>query len=118
MANIPLREKRNNIQLPPARVARREESELYIERAKIAASEGRFDVARVFCDKARAVNPESLHPLYVLARVEEAGFGDLDAAMELYQKVIALSGYDGANPYCAAARQALSKLASGGNPQG
>jgi hypothetical protein len=86
------------------------EVDLYLKRARLAADEERFDVARVFCEKARALDPESLDVLFTLAQICEVGFSDGDAAIGLYQKIIARAGYDGANPYCAAAREALAGL--------
>lgn len=86
------------------------EVDLYLKRARLAADEERFDVARVFCEKARALDPESLDVLFTLAQIYDVGFSDGDAAIGLYQKIIARAGYDGANPYCAAAREALADL--------
>jgi len=100
------------------RVAQRDESELYLQRARLAAAEERFDVARVFCEKALVADPDNLSALLVLARIEQIGSGHEDRAIALYQKVIARSGYDGSNPCCAAAREALSLLGSGGKRQG
>ena len=93
------------------RLDRSAEVDLYLKRARLAADEERFDVARVFCEKARAVEPESLDVLFTLAQIFEIGFSDSDAAIALYQKIIAKAGYDGSNPFCAAAREALSGLA-------
>jgi tetratricopeptide (TPR) repeat protein len=100
------------------RVEQREEADLYLQRARLAAAEERFDVARVFCEKALAVDPDHLAALLVLARIEEAAAGGQDRAIALYQKVIARSGYDGSNPCCTAAREALSLLGSAGKNQG
>jgi hypothetical protein len=36
----------------------------------------------------------------------------VSAAVTAYGKVITLAGYDGENPYCAAAREALDNLVS------
>ena len=94
------------------RVERSDEVELYLRRARMAAEEERFDVARVFCEKARSIEPESFDVLFTLAQVCEIGFSDGDAAIALYQRIIAKAGYDGANPYCAAAREALAELAT------
>lgn len=88
------------------------EVDLYLKRARLAAEEERFDVARVFCEKARAIEPESLDVLFTLAQICEIGFSDGDTAIALYQKIIARAGYDGANPFCAAAREALAELAT------
>jgi hypothetical protein len=94
------------------RLERSAEVELYLRRARMAADEERFDVARVFCEKARAIEPESLDVLFTLAQICEIGFSDGDAAIALYQRIIAKAGYDGTNPYCAAAREALAGLAT------
>ena len=88
------------------------EVDLYLKRARLAADEERYDVARVFCEKARALEPESLDVLFTLAQIREVGFSDGDGAIALYQRIIARAGYDGANPYCAAAREALLELAT------
>jgi tetratricopeptide (TPR) repeat protein len=93
------------------RAHRHAEVDLYLKRARLAADEERFDVARVFCEKARAVEPESLDVLFTLAQICEIGFSDSDTAIALYQKIIAKARYDGSNPFCAAAREALSELA-------
>jgi hypothetical protein len=95
--------------LPP-RHDRSAEVDLYLKRARLAADEERFDVARVFCEKARAIEPESLDVLFTLAQIFQVGFSDGDTAIGLYQKIIARAGYDGANPYCAAAREALAEM--------
>lgn len=86
------------------------EVDLYLRRARLAAEEERFDVARVFCEKARALDPESLDVLFTCAQICEAGSSDADTAIALYQRIIARAGYDGANPFCAAAREALAAL--------
>jgi lipopolysaccharide biosynthesis regulator YciM len=118
MKSISLSEKLAGLRLMASRVGRVEEAELYLKRARLAAREERFDVARVFCEKAREADPANLAVLICLAQIHEAGFSDWGAAIELYQRVIARAGYDGNNPYCAAARAALSSLARSGNPQG
>lgn len=100
------------------RVGHIQEAELYLRRARLAAEEERFDVARVFCEKALEADPSNLAVLISLAQIHEIGFSDPDAAIELYQKVIARAGYDGNNPYCAAARKALSSFARSGKSQG
>ena len=88
------------------------EVDLYLRRARLAAEEERFDVARVFCEKARAIEPENLDVLFTLAQICAIGFSDGDTAIALYQKIIARAGYDGGNPFCAAAREALAELAA------
>jgi tetratricopeptide (TPR) repeat protein len=118
MKTTVLSEKLSGLKLLSPRVGHAEEAELYLQRARLAAREERFDVARVFCEKAREADPDSLSALYTLARIEEVGFGRADAAIALYQKIIARSGYEGSNPYCAAAREALCALARAGNRQG
>ncbi len=118
MRAISLSEKLAGFRLLAQRVGRVEEAELYLRRARIAAGEERYDVARVFCEKARAADPSNLAVLICLARIHEDGFSDRSAAIELYQKVIARAGYDGSNPYCAAAREALSSVARSGKSQG
>ncbi len=105
-------EKFGSLKIRAPRVPPSQEAELYLRRARLAAGEERFDVARVFCEKARAIEPENLEVLFFLARVLDAGFGDADAAITLYQKIIARAGYDGSNPFCAAAREAVADLAS------
>lgn len=105
-------EKFGSLKIRAARVPRSEEVDLYLRRARLAAAEERFDVARVFCEKARAIDPENLEVLFFLARVLDVGFRDTDAAIALYQRIIARAGYDGTNPYCAASREAVSELAT------
>jgi tetratricopeptide (TPR) repeat protein len=117
MKTISLTERLASRLLSP-RVGRMEEAELYLQRARLAASEERFDVARVFCEKAREADPANLAALICLAQIHQAADADWDAAIDLYQKVIARAGYDGSNPYCVAAREALSTLLRSGNSQG
>ncbi len=112
MKPTPLPGKLASLRILSPRVERSAEVDLYLKRARLAADEERFDVARVFCEKARSIEPESLDVLFTLAQVVEVGFSDGDAAIALYQKIIAKAGYDGANPWCAAAREALASLAS------
>jgi len=101
-----------SLRLHPSRADRSAEVDLYLRRARLAADEERYDVARVFCEKAHAIEPDSLDVLFTLAQIREVGFSDGDGAIALYQRIIARAGYDGANPYCAAAREALLELAT------
>jgi hypothetical protein len=112
MKTTPLPGKLANLRILPPRGARSAEVDLYLKRARLAADEERFDVARVFCEKARSIEPESLDVLFTLAQIWDVGFSDGDAAIALYQKIIAKAGYDGTNPFCAAAREALLALAA------
>jgi tetratricopeptide (TPR) repeat protein len=89
------------------------EARLYLQRALKAAAEERFDVALVFCGKALDVEPGNLGARLLAGRLYDHASHDVDRAVEAYRKVIALAGYDEANPYCAAARQALDALATG-----
>jgi tetratricopeptide (TPR) repeat protein len=113
-----LSEKLNELISRASRDSRAAEAGLYLRRAKIAAAEERYDVARVFCQKAIETDAQNLEALFCLARTLDVGFGETDAAIALYQKIIALAGYEGANPCCAAAREALSALGNAGNRQG
>lgn len=112
MKPTPLPGKLASLRILSPRVERSAEVDLYLKRARLAADEERFDVARVFCEKARSIEPESLDVLFTMAQIVEIGFSDGDAAIALYQRIIAKAGYDGANPWCAAAREALASLAS------
>lgn len=112
MKTTPFPGKLGSLKSLSPRAARSAEVDLYLKRARLAADEERFDVARVFCEKARSIEPESLDVLFTLAQICDVGFSDGDAAIAIYQKIIAKAGYDGANPYCAAAREALSALAA------
>ena len=76
----------------------------------LAASEERFDVALVFCAKAIEVAPRHLAARLLAARIHDKGLNDLEAAVAGYKKVIALAAYDGSNPLCVAAREALDAL--------
>jgi tetratricopeptide (TPR) repeat protein len=87
------------------------EARLYLQRALKAASEERYDVALVFCGKALDVEPGNLGARLLSGRLYDHA-RDIDRAVDAYRKVIALAGYDEANPYCAAARQALDALAT------
>jgi tetratricopeptide (TPR) repeat protein len=97
----------------PSRTSSAGEARLYLQRALKAAAEERFDVALVFCGKALDVEPGNLGARLLAGRLYDHAHKDVDRAVEAYQKVISLAGYDEANPYCAAARQALDALATG-----
>ena len=60
--------------------------------------------------KAIHVEPRHLAARFLIARIHDKGLGDLEAAVAGYKKVIALSGYDGQNEHCVAARDALDAL--------
>jgi len=86
------------------------EAQLYLQRALHAATEERFDVALVFCRKALDVAPSNLAARFLAGQLYDHVLHDVDRAVEAYRKVIVLSGYDTANPYVAAAREALDAL--------
>jgi hypothetical protein len=90
------------------------EISLYYRRACLAAAEERFDDAMIFCSKAVALRSGHLPTRLLVAQIHDRGLGDVEAALESYRKVISLAGYDGGNPYCAAARAAIDRLARGG----
>jgi tetratricopeptide (TPR) repeat protein len=96
--------------LIPSRDAVAEESLLYYRRACLAASEERYDVALVFAAKAIHLDPQHLPTRLLVAQIYDRGLSDVESAIRAYNKVIALSGYEGSNPYCAAAREALDAL--------
>jgi len=96
----------------PLRDDTEEEAQLYYRRACLAASEERYDVALVFAGKALNLDPRHLPTRLLVAQIQDRGLQDVEAAIRGYKKVIALSGYDGANPYCSAARSALDHLVS------
>ena len=89
----------------PGEVAR-----LYYRRACLAATEERYDVALIFCEKALERDPLHLPTRLLVAQIHDRGLNDLDSAVRGYGKVITLAGYDEENPYCAAAREALDAL--------
>ena len=101
---------RNLSQLLPGQTDRSQEADLYYRRACLAAAEERFDVALVFCSKAVHVEPRHLAARLLLARIQDKGLGNFEAAVAGYKKVIALSGYDANNALCVAAREALDAL--------
>src|SRR5262245_19332906 len=86
------------------------EADLYYRRACLAAAEERYDVALVFCSKAVEVAPRHLASRLLLAKIHDRGLNNLEAAIAAYRKVIALAGYDGENPHCIAAREALDLI--------
>jgi tetratricopeptide (TPR) repeat protein len=86
------------------------EAQLYLQRALHAASEERYDVALVFCGKAIDVAPGNLAARFLAGQLYDHVLHDVDRAVEAYRKVIVLSGSDSANPYGAAAREALDAL--------
>jgi tetratricopeptide (TPR) repeat protein len=96
--------------LIPTRDAVAEESLLYYRRACLAASEERYDVALVFAAKAIHLDPQHLPTRLLVAQIYDRGLHDMESAIRAYNKVIALSGYEGSNPYCAAAREAIDAL--------
>lgn len=89
-----------------------EEAQLYYRRACLAATEERYDVALIFCAKAVNLDPRHLPTRLLVAQIHDYGLHDVSAAVTAYGKVITLAGYDGDNPYCAAAREALDNLVS------
>jgi tetratricopeptide (TPR) repeat protein len=101
---------KNLSQLLPLQSDPTGEADLYYRRARLAAAEERFDVALVFCTKAIEVSPRHLAARLLMARIYDKGLNDLEAAVAGYRKVIALAGYDGADPHCIAAREALDAL--------
>jgi tetratricopeptide (TPR) repeat protein len=101
---------RNLSQLLPGQSDASGEADLYYRRARLAAAEERFDVALVFCAKAIEVAPRHLAARLLAAKIHDRGLNDLEAAVAGYKKVIALAAYDGANPHCVAAREALDAL--------
>jgi hypothetical protein len=101
---------RNLSQLLPGQSDPTGESDLYYRRACLAATEERYDVALVFCTKAVEVSPRHLGARLLLAKIHDRGLGNLEAAINAYRKVIALAGYDGGDPHCVAAREALDLL--------
>ena len=103
---------RNLSQLLPGQSDPSGEADLYYRRACLAAAEERYDVALVFCTKAVEVAPRHLAARLLLAKIHDRGLGNLEAAVAGYRKVISLAGYDGADPHCLAAREALDALVS------
>ncbi len=101
---------KNLSQLLPGQSDPSGEAELYYRRARLAAAEERFDVALVFCTKAVEVCPRHLGARLLIARIHDRGLGNIEAAVAGYRKVIALAGYDGTDPHCLAAREALDAL--------
>ncbi len=101
---------KNLSQLLPGQTDTSGEADLYYRRARLAATEERFDVALVFCAKAIEVEPRHLPSRLLAARIHDKGLNDLEAAVAGYRKVIALAAYDGSNPLCVAAREALDAL--------
>jgi tetratricopeptide (TPR) repeat protein len=101
---------KNLSQLLPGQLDTSGEADLYYRRARLAAAEERFDVALVFCAKAIEVAPRHLAARLLAARIHDKGTHDIEAAVAGYKKVIALAAYDGGDPHCAAAREALDAL--------
>ncbi len=101
----------------PARDVAAEEALLYYRRACLAASEERYDVALVFAGKAIHLDPQHLPTRLLVAQIYDRGLQNLESAVRAYNKVIALSGYEGSNPYCAAAREALDALINNATAQ-
>lgn len=100
----------------PSQTDPKGEADLYYRRACLAASEERWDVALVFCAKALDVAPRHLAARLLAARVHDLGLHNLEAAVAGYRKVIALAGYEGGNPYCVTAREALDALVARSAP--
>jgi tetratricopeptide (TPR) repeat protein len=96
----------------PQRADLAEEAGLYYRRACLAAAEERYDVALIFCEKAVERDPGHLPTRLLAAQIHDYGLHDVEAALAAYRKIIALAGYDGENPYCAAAQAALEGLVS------
>lgn len=104
---------RNLSALFPPREDPTGEAHLYYRRACLAATEERYDVALIFCDKALDLDSRHLPTRLLVAQIHDRGLRKVDEAVHGYRKVISLAGYDGANPYCAAARVALDALVQG-----
>jgi len=98
------------VSLLPQRADLTEEAGLYYRRACLAAAEERYDVALIFCAKALERDPGHLATRLLAAQIQDYGLHDLDAALAAYRKIITLTGYDGENPYCAAAQAAVDGL--------
>jgi hypothetical protein len=98
--------------LLPPRDETAQEAQLYYRRACLAAAEERYDVALIFCGKALELETAHLPTRLLVAQIYDRGLNNFDAAVSSYRKVIALAGYDGENPYCAAARAGLDSLAN------
>ena len=96
--------------LLPSREDSAEEAKLYYLRACLAATEERYDVALIFCAKVVELSPNDLPTRLLIAQIHDYGLHDLNGAVAAYRKVIALAAYEGDNPYCAAAREALDNL--------
>lgn len=96
--------------LPPREDSTEEEARLYYRRACLAATEERYDVALIFCEKAVDLDTGHLPTRLLIAQIYDYGMHDVSAAVTAYGKVITLAGYDSENPYCAAAREALDNL--------
>jgi hypothetical protein len=87
-----------------------EEIRLYYRRACLAAAEERWDDALIFCGKALELDSRDLPTRLLVARIYDRGLEDVDSAVGAYRKVITLAAYDGRNPYCTAAKEALDAL--------
>ena len=107
LRQFPLFGRRNAVRTAPTAEG---EAKLYLRRALRAAAEERHDVSLVFCRKALDLSPGDLAARLLLAWLYDRALGDVDQAVAAYRKVITLAGYDAANPYCVAAREALDVL--------
>lgn len=94
----------------PSRSNSESEARLYLQRALRAATEERYDVALVFCQKALDVAPGNLAARFLAGQLYDRVLHDVDRAVAAYRKVITLGGYDAENPYVVAAREALDAL--------
>jgi len=99
----------------PSRDLAAEEAQLYYRRACLAATEERYEDALVFAAKAIQLDAQHLPTRLLVAQIYDRGFHDTERSIQAYNKVIALSGYESSNPYCAAAREALAALVSSTN---
>ena len=85
---------------------------LYRRRAEMALEEERFQDALVFLAKILRLNPYDLSARMLVAQTYHYGLHEVEKALMTYEKVVATSGYDDSNPYCAAARSAVRELDS------
>lgn len=93
-----------------------DEIALYRRRADRALGEERYKDALVFLAKILRLNPYDLQARMAVAETYHRHLHEPTKAVLTYEKVIATSGYDESNPFCAAAHEAIRELAQTTSP--
>lgn len=87
-----------------------DEVTLYRRRAEVALREERWNDALVFLAKILRLNPYDLAARMAVAETYHRHLGEPTKALMTYEKIVAATGYDESNAYCAQARSGIREL--------